>query len=83
MMEENGNVITDEKTPLVQTLETGELFTPEEVADYLKVHKVTVYNWVKLKMIDCYVLSEGKRKTTVRFDARQIQNFILARHRRV
>jgi len=54
----------------------GELYTPEEVAGYLKVHQVTVYNWVKTKKIDCYVLTKGKRKSTVRFDIEQIQRFI-------
>lgn len=74
---------TEEKIPLLQIIKTGELFTPEEVAEYLKVHKVTVYNWVKLKMIDCYVLTQGKRKTTVRFDAEQIESFVLSRYRRI
>lgn len=82
-MEENGNMKTDEKTSLVQKIQTGELFTPEEVATYLKVHRVTVYNWVKLKMIDCYVLSKGAKKTTVRFDAEQIENFVLSRYRKI
>ena len=58
----------------------GELYTPEEVAEYLKVHQVTVYNWVKTKKIDCYILTQGKRKSTVRFDREQIQKFIQSRN---
>lgn len=58
----------------------GELYTPEEVAKYLKVHLVTIYNWVKTKKIDCYVLTRGKRKSTVRFDIEQIQRFIQSRN---
>jgi len=58
----------------------GELYTPEEVAEYLKVHQVTIYNWVKTKKIDCYVLTQGKRKSTVRFDIEQIQRFIQSRN---
>jgi len=54
----------------------GELYTPEEVAKYLKVNLVTVYNWIKTQKIDCYVLTRGKRKSTVRFDIEQIQRFI-------
>ena len=58
----------------------GELYTPEEVAEYLKVHLVTVYNWVKSKKIDCYILTKGNRKSTVRFDINQIQRFIQSRN---
>jgi len=58
----------------------GELFTPEEVAEYLKVNLVTVYNWVKTKKIDCYVITKGKRKSTVRFDKQQLQRFIQSRN---
>ena len=58
----------------------GELYTPDEVAKYLKVHLVTIYNWVKTKKIDCYVLTRGKRKSTVRFDIEQIQRFIQSRN---
>jgi len=53
----------------------GRLFTPGEVAEYLKVTPTTVYTWVKLKKINCHVLSKGKRKSTVRFDIEQIQHF--------
>ena len=62
------------KTDLKETI--GELFTPEELAGYLKVHPVTIYNWVKNGKIECYVLSQGIRKNTVRFDTQQIQQFI-------
>ena len=58
----------------------GELFTPEEIAKYFKVHPVTVYNWVKESKIDCYILTVGKRKSTVRFNIEQIQQFIQARN---
>ena len=58
----------------------GELYTPEEVAEYFKVHLVTVYNWIKTKKIDCYVLTRGTRKSTVRFDIDQIQRFIQSRN---
>ena len=58
----------------------GELYTPEEVAEFLKVHLVTVYNWVKTKKIDCYILTQGTRKSTVRFDIDQIQRFIHSRN---
>ena len=58
----------------------GELFTPEEIAKYLKVHPVTVYNWVKENKIDCFILTEGKRKSTVRFNKEHIQQFIQARN---
>ena len=52
----------------------------EDVAGYLKVHLVTVYNWVKTRKIECYVLTKGKRKSTVRFDIEQIQKFIRSRN---
>jgi excisionase family DNA binding protein len=71
------------KTPLIEQTQIGELYTPAEVAQYLKVTTATVYSWVKLKMIECYVLTKGSRKTTIRFDAEQINNFILARYRRI
>ena len=58
----------------------GELYTPEEVAGYLKVNLVTIYNWVKTRKIDCYVLTKGKRKSTVRFDIEHIQRFIQSRN---
>ncbi len=58
----------------------GELFTPEEVAEYLKVNLATVYNWVKTKKIDCYVIAQGKRKSTVRFDIEQIKRFMQLRN---
>jgi excisionase family DNA binding protein len=72
-------VKANDKITLLKTMCFGELFTPEEVARYLKVDKVTVYSWVKLKKIDCYVLTQGKRKTTVRFDIEQIERFIQSR----
>lgn len=53
-----------------------ELYTPEEIAKYLKVAPSTIYNWVKTGKLDGYVLSKGKRKSTVRFDKDQIQQFI-------
>ena len=58
----------------------GELFTPKEIAEYFKVNQVTVYNWVKEKKIDCFILTEGKRKSTVRFNIEQIRQFIQARN---
>lgn len=61
----------------------GELYTPEEVAEYLKVHPVTVYAWVKTNKINCHVLTKGKRKTTVRFDIEQIQRFIQSKNTRL
>jgi len=57
----------------------GELYTPEDVAEFLKVSLSTVYNWTNKKKIDCYVLSQGKRKSKVRFDIHQIQQFIKSR----
>lgn len=54
----------------------GALYTPEEVAEYLKVAPSTVYNWVKTGKLEGHVLSQGKRKSTVRFDEAQIQRFI-------
>ena len=57
----------------------GELYTPEEVAEYLKVSLSTVYDWTNKKNIDCYILSQGKRKSKVRFDIHQIQQFIKSR----
>ena len=79
-----GSILNSAKTTNNRTLylkETlGELYTPEDVAKYLKVHLVTVYNWVKTRKIDCYVLIKGKRKSTVRFDTEQIQRFIQSRN---
>ena len=57
----------------------GELYTPEQVAEYLKVAPSTVYNWVQTGKIECYLLSKGKRKSTVRFDFQQIQRFMKSR----
>ena len=57
----------------------GELYTPEDVAEYLKVSLSTVYDWANKKKIDCYILSQGKRKSKVRFDINQIQRFIKSR----
>ena len=64
----------DESTALMKQL--GELHTPEEVARFLKVNQMTIYNWVKTGKLDCHVLSRGKRKSTVRFDLSQIKEFI-------
>ena len=52
------------------------LFTPEEVADRLKVSLSAVYNWVKLGRLEAYVFAQGKRKSTVRFDEGQILRFM-------
>jgi excisionase family DNA binding protein len=54
----------------------GELYTPDEVAEYFKVAPSTVYNWAKTGIIEGHVLSQGKRKSTVRFDRDQIQQFM-------
>ena len=51
----------------------GVLYTPGEVAKYFKVSPSTVYNWAKTGKIECHVLSQGKRKSTIRFDIEQIQ----------
>ncbi len=71
------------KPPHNQILELnetlGKLYTPEEVAEFLKVAPSTVYNWVQTGKIECYVLSRGKRKSTVRFDNQQIQRFMKSR----
>jgi excisionase family DNA binding protein len=56
-----------------------ELLTPEELASYLKVSPSTVYNWAKTGKIDCFVLSQGKRKSTVRFAKKHISDFIQKR----
>ena len=79
-----GIKMTDsEKTTSNQILELnetlGELYTPEQVAEYLKVASSTVYNWIQTGKIECYVLSRGKRKSTVRFDFQQIQRFMKSR----
>ena len=58
----------------------GELFTPEELASYFKVTLVSIYNWVKTKKIDCFILTKGKRKSTVRFNQEHIQKFIQSRN---
>ena len=72
-------MIDSEKTINNQLLELNEslgvLYTPEEVAEYLKVASSTVYHWAQAGKIECYVLSQGKRKRTVRFDNQQIQRF--------
>jgi len=60
----------------------GELYTPEEVASFLKVNQMTVYNWVKTGKIECHTLTRGKRKSTVRFDLNQIENFMQSRSRK-
>ena len=57
----------------------GVLYTPEEVAEYFKVASSTVYHWAQTGKIECYVLSQGKRKRTVRFNDQQIQRFIKSR----
>ena len=57
----------------------GKLYTPEEVAEFLKVAPSTVYNWVQTGKIECYLFSKGKRKSTVRFDFTQIQRFMTSR----
>ncbi|MBN1293473.1 MAG: helix-turn-helix domain-containing protein [Candidatus Latescibacteria bacterium] len=77
-MTESIKISNSKVLKLQETL--GELFTPEEVAEYFKVHLVTVYNWVKTKKIDCYILTKGTRKSTVRFDIDQIQKFIQSRN---
>jgi len=59
----------------------GKLYTPEEVAGFLKVAVSTVYNWAKTGRIKCFTLSEGKRKTTVRFTAGHIEAFLSSQKR--
>jgi excisionase family DNA binding protein len=75
-MEETKNIKADIIAP---TEHIGVLYTPGEVAQYLKVAKSTVYFWAQTGKIECHVLSRGKRKNTVRFDSQQIQNFILSK----
>ena len=58
----------------------GELYTPEEVATFLKVNLMTIYNWVKAGKIECHTLTQGKRKSTVRFDKAQIKKFVHSRN---
>ena len=58
----------------------GELYTPEELAEYLKVSPSTVYNWAKTHKLECHVISKGKRKTTIRFDREQIQKLVESRN---
>jgi len=58
----------------------GELYTPEELASYFKVTPVSIYTWVKAKKIDCFILTKGKRKTTVRFNQEHVQRFIQSRN---
>ena len=60
----------------------GELYTPEELASFLKVNQMTVYNWVKTGKIECHTLTQGKRKSTVRFDLSQIKNFMHSRRKK-
>lgn len=57
----------------------GELYTPEEVSGFLKVALSTVYNWAKTGKIECHVLAQGKRKSTIRFDMNQIKQFLQSR----
>ena len=70
----------DDSTTLSKHM--GELFTPAEVAGFLKVNLMTIYNWVKTGKLSCHVLTRGKRKTTVRFDLSQIEDFIQSKQRR-
>ena len=77
-MPNSENIINNRILKLNETL--GELYTPDEVAGYLKVPLSTVYDWAHKKKIDCYVLSRGKRKSKVRFDIHQIQQFIKSRN---
>ncbi|MFA6473205.1 MAG: helix-turn-helix domain-containing protein, partial [Candidatus Latescibacterota bacterium] len=52
------------------------LYTPKELAEFLSVTLSTIYNWVKTEKIEAHILSQGKRKSTVRFNKDQIQRFI-------
>ena len=62
--------MTDSEKTINNTLKLqeslGELYTPEEVAEFFKVHLVTVYSWVKTNKIECHVLTQGKRKSKPR-----------------
>ena len=76
-MPKTDNIITNRILKLKDTI--GELYTPEEVAEFLKVSISTVYTWAQTGKIESHVLSQGKRKSTVRFDSNQIQQFINSR----
>lgn len=36
------------------------MYTVQEVADFLEVHKLTVYNWLELHRISYFKMSERK-----------------------
>jgi len=62
--------------PTILTVLPTKLYTPEEVASYLKVAPSTIYNWVKTGKLEGHTLAQGKRKSTVRFDESQILRFM-------
>ncbi len=53
----------------------GVLFTPEEVAAYFRVTPMTIHTWFKEGKLEGHVLTQGKRKRTIRFDPEQIKRF--------
>lgn len=81
---EDGDAKKKNKQPKNAGLENklGELYTPEEVAEYLKVAPSTVYNWFKTGKLIGHIISRGKRKSTVRFDEEQIKRFANSMNRR-
>ena len=57
------------------------LWTPKDLAEYLAVKPVTVYEWVKRRRVPHILLSAGKRKETVRFRRQDIDRWLKQRER--
>jgi excisionase family DNA binding protein len=68
------NVILDETEPKGAQMEMPNLYTPQQVAEYLKVSRGTIYSLVSRHEIESLKVGRGRR-----FTAQQVSDYVANR----